>query len=212
MGVKLSRPVGRCRAHAAGREAPQMPYSLLVGTMMAGGLVAAQMNFDMAAMQKWEAAKVIRFHVVGVHQGRTSVVFGDQAGTADVKDTLTLDFVWDKKMNKIVGPVTIVDGKSEVSNLKSDGTNCPPPTLMGEYEHFKYVKHTVGSDSLITMTGVRTFPAANVSQYPASCSMVPVPGGTEEETMGTGPAEPMILAMPIQKDSPFKVSADKKSF
>ena len=189
-----------------------MPYALLVGTMMAGGLVAAQMNFDMAAMQKWEAATVIRFHVVGVHQGRTSVVFGDYAATADVKDTMTLDFVWNKSTNKIVGPVTIVDGKSEVSNLKSDGTNCPPPTLMGEYEHFKYLKHTVGSDSLITMTGVRTFPGASVSQYPASCDMRAVPGGTEETTMGTAPGEPAILAMPMPKGSPVKVSADKKSF
>jgi hypothetical protein len=189
-----------------------MPYSLLVGTMMAGGLVAAQMNFDMAAMQKWEAAKVIRFHVVGVHQGRTSVVFGDHEAKADVKDTLTLDFVWDKSTRKIVGPVTIVDGKSEVSNLKSDGTNCPPPALSGDYEHFKYVKHTVGSDGLITMTGVRTFPGASVSQYPASCSMVPVPGGTEEAMVSTAPGEPTILAMPMPKDSPFKVSPDKKSF
>ena len=138
-----------------------MPYALLVGTMMAGGLLAAQMNIDMAVMQKWEAAKVIRYRAVGVYQGRTRVIFGDREGKADVKDTLTLDFVWDKSTRKMVGPVTILDGKSEVSNLKSEGTNCPPPTLMGEYQHFKYVKHTVQSDGLIMMTGVRTFPAAS---------------------------------------------------
>ena len=190
-----------------------MPYALLVGTMMAGGLVAAQMNIDMAVMQKWEAAKVIRYHAVGVYQGRTSVVFGDREGKADVKDTLTLDFVWDKTTHKMVGPVTIVDGKSEVSNLKSEGTNCPPPTLMGEYEHFKYVKHTVQSDGLIMMTGVRTFPGANTSQYPASCNMTAVPGGTEEGQMvSTAPGDPVVLAMPMPKGSPISVSADKKSF
>jgi hypothetical protein len=180
--------------------------------MLAGGLVAAQMNMDMAALQKWEAAKVIRFHVVGVHQGRTSVVLGDHEAKADVKDTLTLDFVWDKSTGKIVGPVTVIDGKSEVSNLKSDGTNCPPPALMGEYEHFRYVKHTVASDGLIMMTGVRTFPGASVSNYPASCSMSPVPGGTEDVMASTGPGEPAILAMPIPKGSPVSVSADRKSF
>ncbi len=190
-----------------------MPYALLVGTMMAGGLVAAQMNIDMAVMQKWEAAKVIRYHAVGVYQGRTSVVFGDREGKADVKDTVTLDFVWDKTTHKMVGPVTIVDGKSEVSNIKSDGTNCPPPTLMGEYEHFKYVKHTVQSDGLIMMTGVRTFPGASVSQYPASCNMTTVPGGTEEGQMvSTAPGDPGVLAMPMPKGSPISVSADKKSF
>ena len=189
-----------------------MPYALLVGTMMAGGLVAAQMNIDMAVMQKWEAAKVIRYRAVGVYQGRTRVIFGDREGKADVKDTLTLDFVWDKSTRKMVGPVTIVDGKSEVSNVKSEGTNCPPPTLMGEYEHFKDVKHTVQSDGLIMITGVRTFPAASVSQYPASCSMVPAPGGTEEELISTAPGDPGVLAMPMPKGSPISVSADKKSF
>jgi len=87
-------------------------------------------------------------------------VLGDYEGKADVKDTVTLDFVRDKSTNKIVGPVTVTDGKTEVTNLKSDGTNCPPPTLNGEYEHFKYVKHTVGSDGLITMSGVGTYPVA----------------------------------------------------
>ena len=87
-------------------------------------------------------------------------MLGDYEGKADVKDTVTLDFVRDKSTNKIVGPVTVTDGKTEVTNLKSDGTNCPPPTLNGEYEHFKYVKHTVGSDGLITMSGVRTYPVA----------------------------------------------------
>ena len=143
-------------------------------------------------------------------------MFGDDfEAKADVKDTLTLDFVWDKSTNKIVGPVTIADGKSEVTNLKSDGTNCPPPTLSGEYEHFKYVKYTVASDSLITMTGVRTFPAASVSNYPASCSMRTVPGGTEEKMVSVGPGEPTILAMPaamLPKGAPFSVSADHKSF
>ncbi len=189
-----------------------MPNSLLVGTMMAGGLVAAQMNVDMAVMQKWEAAKVIRFHVVGVHQARTNVVLGDFEGKADVKDTLTLDFVWDKSARKIVGAVTVVDGASEVSNLKSDGTNCPPPVLTGAYEHFKYVKHTVESDGLILMTGVRTFPGAQVSQYPASCSMKPVPGGTEDAMASVGPGDPSILAMPVPKGMPVSVSADRKSF
>ena len=190
-----------------------MPYALLVGTMMAGGLAAAQMNIDMAVMQKWEAAKVIRYHAVGVYQGRTNVVFGDHEGQADVRDTLTLDFVWDKTTHKMVGPVTIVDGKSEVSNLKSDGTNCPPPTLMGEYEHFKYVKHTVESDGLIMLTGVRTFPGANVSNYPASCSMRAIAGGTEDgQLVSTAPGDPGVLAMPMPKGSPISVSADRKSF
>jgi hypothetical protein len=83
---------------------------------------------------------------------------------------------------------------------------------MGEYEHFKYAKHTVASDGVITLTGVRTFPGASVSNYPASCSMRAIPGGTEEATLTAAPGEPAILAMPMPKGGPISVSADRKSF
>jgi len=101
--------------------------------------------------------------------------------------------------------------------IKFQGVNPKPMMLrvtgkLGTFsghpmlEHFKYVKYTVASDSLITMTGVRTFPAASVSNYPASCSMRTVPGGTEEKMVSVGPGEPTILAMPatmLPKGAPF---------
>jgi len=62
-------------------------------------------------------------------QGRTNVVLGNYEGKADVKDTVTLDFVWDKSTNKIVGSVTVTDGKTEVANLKSDGIVRPPRSM-----------------------------------------------------------------------------------
>jgi hypothetical protein len=77
-------------------------------------------GMDMAVIEKWTHAKIIKYHAVGVHKGRESVVFGDYEGKADVLDTVTVEFTWDNGQGKIVGPVSIVDGKSTLTNIKSE--------------------------------------------------------------------------------------------
>jgi hypothetical protein len=84
---------------------------------------------DMAIIQKWTDARIIRYQAQGVHSGRESVVFGDYEGKADVIDRVTVQFTWDNSKGSIIGPVTVIDAKSELTNLKSDGTNCGPPQL-----------------------------------------------------------------------------------
>jgi hypothetical protein len=188
-----------------------MRRTFLIALSLAGGLLAFQAGFDMALIQKWSNAKVIRYQVTGVHDGRTSVVFGDREGKADVTDRVTLDFVWDKTAGKFAGDIKIADSKSEVKNIKADGTNCPPPALQGEYEHFQLMKHSASGEQ-IQLEGTRTFPAASVSQYPASCSMTPVPGGKESKILFVAIVDPSILALPPQANPNISVSADKKSF
>ena len=178
---------------------------------LAGGLLAFQMNIDMALIQKWSNAKVIRYQVTGVHDGRAGVVFGNREGKADVTDRITLDFVWDKRARKFSGDIKVADSKSEVKNIKADGTNCPPPTLQGEYEHFQLEKHSASGEQ-IQLEGTRIFPAANVSQYPASCDMTPVPGGKESQILFVTIIDPSVLALPPQGNPNVGVSADKKSF
>jgi hypothetical protein len=167
---------------------------------------------DMAVAQKWAGAKVVKYRVEGVHKGRVPVVLGDYEGKADVTDRVTVEFTWDAKKRKVVGAVTLTDGKTEVGNLKSDGTNCPPPTLKAPYEHFQSVSNSVVGD-LIQIKGTRTYPAASVSNYPASCSMRAIPGGKQEVVLhlGSGMA-PETLAMPNMPGSPVTIAADRKSF
>src|SRR5450756_2401329 len=85
--------------------------------------MAVAQNMDMAVAQKWASAKVVKYRVEGVHNGREAVVYGDYEGKADVIDRITVEFSWDTKKRKIIGSVTVIDGKSELSNIKSDGTN-----------------------------------------------------------------------------------------
>ena len=186
---------------------------LLTAAAILAGLPAAPIAAqDMATAQKWASAKVVKYRVEGVHKARVPVVLGDYEGKADVTDRLVVEFAWDVKKAKVVGPVTVVDGKSEVVNLKSDGTQCPPPQLKGDYEHFQTKSnHMVGD--LIQITGTRTFPAASVSNYPASCSMRSIPGSKQEAQLYLTGAGPEALALPaLPQGGPISIAADRKSF
>jgi hypothetical protein len=178
------------------------------------GLLALQLGgMGMAVAQKWSSAKVVKYRVEGVHNGREAVVFGDYEGKADVIDRITVEFTWDAKKRSIIEPVTVIDGKSELSNIKSDGTNCPPPQLKGQYEHFQSVSNSLSSRDQIQIKGTRTYPPASVSNYPASCSMRSIPGGKEEELLWVAGAGPEILDMPgMAAGGPISIAADGKSF
>ena len=184
--------------------------------VVVAGLLPLQSNaqmagWDMAVAKKWSEAKVIKYRAEGVHKQRVAVVKDSMEAKADVIDRLTVEFTWDKKKRRIVGEVTVVDAKSEVSNLKSDGTNCGPPQLNGAYEHFQTVSHSIERDQ-IHIKGTRTYPPAKVSNYPASCSLSPAPGGKEDVIQYVVGADPAGLGGPITPGGPIVVAADRKSF
>lgn len=182
----------------------------IVGAM--SSLIALQAGMDMAAIEKWSTAKLVRYHVEGVHDARAAVVHGDYEGKADVIDRILVEFTWDVGAGKVVGPVKVTDGKSELTNIKSDGTNCPAPKLNGEYEHFQSASTSMTGSDQIQITGVRTYPAALVSNYPAGCSMRAIPGAKEQVIVWIAGVEPASLGLPITKGAPLSVSADRKSF
>ncbi|HEY3349763.1 MAG TPA: hypothetical protein VGM13_08320 [Thermoanaerobaculia bacterium] len=189
-----------------------MSSLLSIAVSLANVLAMQAGGYDLAVVEKWEKAKVVRYHVEGVHVGRESVVHGDYEGKADVTDRVTVEFTWDRKKGKVVGPVTVTDGKTELKNIRSDGTNCPPPQLKGEYEHFQTVSHSMISGDQIQIKGTRTYPPAMVSNYPGSCSMRSIPGAKEDASLFVGGADPAALGTPIRPGGPLVVAADRKSF
>jgi hypothetical protein len=183
----------------------------LLGMMVVAALAGAAEAQDMAVAQKWANARIVKYRVEGLHKARASVVLGDYQGKADVTDRVTVEFTWDVRKRRIVGAPSVVDGKTEIANLKSDGTNCPPPTLNGPYEHFQSVSNGMLGD-LIEIKGTRTYPPARVSNYPSGCSMRPIPGGKQDVRLHVGVGGPEALAMPNMPGSPVTVSPDRKSF
>jgi len=182
-----------------------------VGTLLSL-LVPQYGGMDMATAEKWGAAKVVQYHVEGVHNARATVVLGDYEGKADIFDRLTVVFTWDVKKRRIIEPFTVKDWKTELKNIRSDGTNCPPPQLLGEYEHFQSVSNSLVSRDKIQINGTRTYPPAKVSNYPGGCSMRSIPGGKEDVIQWLGGADPGGLALPITANGPIVVAADRKSF
>jgi len=185
------------------------PCVALVAGLLAALPSAAQ---DMALAQKWQSAKLVKYRVEGVHKARASVVYGDYEGKADVLDRVDLEFTWDAKKRAVVGAVAVTDAKTQLANVKSDKTNCPPPQLKGDYEHFQAVSHSLSSPEQIQIVGTRTYPAASVSNYPASCSMRAIPGGKQAVTLHVPGMPPEVLAMPMPPGGPISISADRKSF
>jgi hypothetical protein len=186
------------------------PLLLLLASCIS--LSAQIPGMDMAVMQKWSNAKVIRFSVVGNYNARTLVVSGDHEGKGDVTDKITIEYTFDNKTSKMVGEPKITNAVSTVANLKSDGTNCPPPQLKGAYEHFQSTKHMISGTTLM-ITGTRTFPDASVSQYPASCSMKAIRGETVERNVMITVTDARMLGMPIQSaNKSITIAPDRKSF
>lgn len=192
----------------------RLPFSITAAfaSLLALQSAAQTGGMDMAVMQKWSSAKVVKYRVEGVHSARAPVVKGDYEGKADVTDRLTLEFTWDVRKGSIIEPVTVKDGKTELGNLKSDGTNCPPPQLKGEYEHFQSVSHSMTAGDQVQIKGTRTYPPGSVSNYPASCSMRAVPGGREDVIVWVAGVAPEVLGMPVMPKSPVSISPDRKSF
>ena len=193
------------------RKTSLLPIVVALAALLPRQASSQYGGMDLAVAEKWGKAKVVRYRVEGVHKGREAVVHGDYEGKADVHDTLTLEFTWDVKKSAIVGPVTLTDGKTALSNVKSDGTNCGPPQLKGDYEHFQSVSNSISNRDTVEIRGTRTYPPASVSNYPASCSMRSIAGAKENAVLWVPGVQPEGLGMPIVQGGPFTVAADRKS-
>lgn len=76
---------------------------LLVGWGLVVTALTAQVaaQFDMAAIQKWGAAKVVHYQIAGAYHAQTSLALGKMAAHAfiDVTDSVTVEFDWDVRAN-----------------------------------------------------------------------------------------------------------------
>src|SRR6187551_3731994 len=111
---------------------------LITCGLIAAAIPALAQQIDMEAMRKWGAADVVRYHVVGVYQGKTYIA-SDGSGQADVSDRVVLDFTWKLSEMKLVGQATIQNTKTTVTNVSDREPSCLAPVLKGEYEHYDVV-------------------------------------------------------------------------
>lgn len=185
------------------------------GLMVAGAVVNTAAQFDMAAIQKWQAAKVVHYAVVGVFRAATPLA-GESGGTiyalVEASDRVTIDFDFDMKTNAIVGKPVFTNAPSQVISANSGKAECSPPAVKGPYEHFELAAIEPGRDTL-TLKGTRSFPDAGVSaDWPATCKQRMYPAKKTEVSEVIAVTSPMLLLMPSGANPNLVVSADKKSF
>lgn len=128
---------------------------------------------DRAVAEPWGSGKVVRYRAESVHGAREAVVFGDNDVRADVIDRGTVELAGSVEKGKVVGPVTVTDGTSELGNIRSDGTSCRPPQVKDACERFQRVSHSMTSDEQIQIEGVPTYPGASVSNHPGAAPSGP---------------------------------------
>jgi len=58
----------------------------------------------------------------------------------------------------------------------------------------------------------KRYPAAMVSNYPGGCSMRAIAGGKVQALLWVNGMSAEALGLPIMKDGPIMVAADRKSF
>jgi hypothetical protein len=174
---------------------------------LCAGVPAQQMDMD--AMMKWGSADVIRYHIVGVYQAKTSIA-SDYSGQATVSDRIVIDLTWKLSEMKLVGTPTFQNTKSTVSNPTDREPKCLPPVLKGEYEHYDVLGIKEGAGGSLELQVQTRYPAVEIAQF-CTASRKTVPARTETRPEEFTVVSPMGLAMALPDSDDLRVSPDKKS-
>lgn len=193
-----------------------MRILLVVGGLLAGVCaVHAAAQFDMAAIQKWGAAKVVHYQIVGAYHAQTPLAPGKMAPHAliEVTDRVTVEFDWDVRASALVGEARVTNAPSQVLSANSGmAKECPPPSVKGPYEHID-VTAVVPGPAGLALKGTRSYPAAGISsEAPASCAQQQVAASKAEVSEVLAVTSPMLALMPNGANPNLAVAPDKKSY
>ena len=169
-------------------------------------------QIDMAAVTKWQAARVVHYRIVMSFDGTAPIPGASGYGEIAAKDTVTVDLDWDVRGNAVVGTPTFTNAATTVVGTTPGLAKCPAPTLSGAYEHFD-ASSIAAHPSGVEVKGVRRVPAAQVpSQWPSGCAPQTVPARQETVSEVVAVMSPMMLVMPSGANPNMVVAADRKSF
>jgi hypothetical protein len=177
-------------------------------SLLAASAANAQ-QMDMALAQKWGAADLIRYHIVGVYQARTSIA-SDGSGQADITDGLIVDLIWKLSESKPVGTPTFQNVKTVVKNITDREPSCKPPVLKGDYEHFDVLSIKEDMSGGLELQVKTTWPVVEVVQF-CTGEYKAIPGKTETVPEPFGVVSPVAFAMPLPDSDTLRISPDKKS-
>jgi hypothetical protein len=171
---------------------------------------ATAQQMDMAAMQYWGTAELIKYHIVGVYQDATFIA-SDGAGLADISDRVVIDLVWKMSQQTVVGAPAIQNSKSVTAKVRDLTPTCLAPVLQGEYEHYDLLSVKAGLAGVLTFTSNTTYPVVEAA-YRCTMSRKPVPAKVAATSEDFSLPGVMLFGMPIAASDGLTISPDKKFF
>jgi hypothetical protein len=91
-------------------------------------------QFDMAAIAKWNAVRIVHYQITGTFKGQAHISPKSEYGLLEVTDTISLELDWDIRASAAVGPVKFTNATTQVAKTSSGRADCPPPKVAGGYE------------------------------------------------------------------------------
>lgn len=158
-------------------------------------------NIDMAAMQKWSAAKIIHYEVVGeITLKGLQIPPTDADLYADVTDRVKLSFDWDKQKGVLVGTPVFTNESAKVGNVvgmdkgQPGKRQCPTGKINGAFEYFDItaVRQPKPREALELM-GKRIHPETLVAEA-CSNALKTYKGAVKEVKEYIFPPDPILLA------------------
>jgi len=186
----------------------RVALSISLLTLLSPAAPAQQM--DMAAMQYWGGAELIKYHIVGVYQDATFIA-SDGAGLADIADRVVVDLTWKMSQQTIVGTPAIQNSKSTASKVRDLTPACLPPVLQGEYEHYDLQSVKPGPAGVLSFTSSTSYPVVEAA-YRCTQSRKPVPAKVVTKPVDFSLPPVMLFGMPIESSDGLTISPDKKFF
>lgn len=186
-----------------------MRKSFIAGLIGLVPLGAMAQQVDMEAMMKWGAADLVRYHIVGVHQGPEPVA-SDGAGQADITDRVVIDLTWKLSEARMVGVPAIQNFKSTASKLRDREPSCLPPVLKGDFEFYELLAISESFGGAIRLEARTTYPVVEVAQF-CTASRKAVPAKVDDASEDLAVPSPVLFGMPVQESDELAISPDRKS-
>jgi hypothetical protein len=172
--------------------------------------LAPAQQMDFAAMQKWGAAQVVKYHIVGVYQDATFIA-SDGAGQADIGDRVAITLLWKMSEQAITGTPVIQNFKSTLQNVRDRERKCLAPVMKGEYEHYELASVKNGLAGVLEFTVSTTYPVVD-AMYMCTAGRKPVPAAVKTRPEEFSLPSPTMFGMPIPNTPEFSINAAKTQF
>jgi hypothetical protein len=170
-------------------------------------------QFDMAAIAKWNAARVVHYQMTGTFTGDVPISPKSAYGVVEVSDTISVELDWDIRASAPVGQVKYANAPTQAGKTgPGHATNCPAPKVSPGYEYMT-VTAVAPNAGNVELTGTRSYPAAAIpSEWPATCAPQQVAPSQESQKIYLAIVAPQMLVMPAGANPNLTIAADRKSF